>query len=364
MQNLLNRQVLLRSRPKGEPTVSDFELVESPLPVPGEGEILCRTIYLSLDPYMRGRMNEGRSYTGGMNPALGSVMVGGTVSEVIESRNPAFPKGGFVLGFNGSQAYAVSSGAGLRKLDPKAAPITTAVGILGMPGLTAYVGLLDIGRPKEGETVVVSAAAGAVGSIAGQIAKIKGCRVVGTAGSDEKCAYVVNDLGFDACINYKTADLKEALKAGCPNGIDVYFDNVGGPVLEAVLKRINVHARIPLIGLISQYCDAKPRPGPNLGSVLATRALIQGMIIFDHTDRMPDFLREMSQWLREGKIRYREDIIQGLENAPRAFIGLLQGENIGKRIVQVAPDPTRNMAQTLLSVPAQAGVPVPHKEKR
>src|SRR5712664_1725307 len=204
MQNLLNRQVLLRSRPKGEPTVSDFELVESPLPVPGEGEILCRTIYLSLDPYMRGRMNEGRSYTGGMNPTIGSVMIGGTVSEVVESNNPAFPTGAFVLGFNGWQAYAVSSGAGLRKLEPKAAPLSTALGVLGMPGMTAYVGLLDIGQPKPGETVVVSAAAGAVGSVVGQLAKIRGCRAVGVAGSAEKCRYVVDELGFDACVNYKT----------------------------------------------------------------------------------------------------------------------------------------------------------------
>jgi len=334
-----NTQVIFKSRPEGFPSEDNFEVVQSDVPEAGEGQVLRKTIYLSVDPYMRGRMSTARSYA---EPAkLGEPMVGSTISEVIETKNPRYRPGDYVLGLDGWQAYAVSDGKGLRKLDPAQAPITTAVGVLGMPGLTAYVGLLDIGRPKEGETVVVSAAAGAVGSIAGQIAKIKGCRVVGTAGSDEKCAYVLNDLGFDACINYKTEDLKEALKAACPNGIDVYFDNVGGPVLEAVLKRINVHARIPLIGLISQYCDAKPRPGPNLGSVLANRALIQGMIIFDHTDRMPDFLRDMSQWLREGKVRYREDIIQGLENAPRAFAGLLEGENIGKRIVQVAADPSR-----------------------
>jgi NADPH-dependent curcumin reductase CurA len=334
-----NTQVIFKSRPEGFPSEDNFEIVQSDVPQTGEGQVLRKTIYLSVDPFMRGRMSTARSYA---EPAkLGEPMVGSTISEVIESKNPRYRSGDYVLGFDGWQAYAVSDGKGLRKLDPAAAPITTAVGVLGMPGLTAYVGLLDIGRPKEGETVVVSAAAGAVGSIAGQIAKIKGCRVVGTAGSDEKCAYVLNDLGFDACINYKTEDLKEALKAACPNGIDVYFDNVGGPVLEAVLKRINVHARIPLIGLISQYCDAKPRAGPNLGSVLANRALIQGMIIIDHTDRMPDFLRDMSQWLRDGKVRYREDIVQGLENAPRAFIGLLEGENIGKRVVQVAADPTR-----------------------
>ena len=356
-----NTQVIFKSRPESFPSEDNFEIVQSSVPPVGDGQVLRKTIYLSVDPYMRGRMSTARSYA---EPAkLGEPMVGSTISEVIESKNPRYRAGDYILGLDGWQAYAVSDGKGLRKLDPAAAPITTAVGVLGMPGLTAYVGLLDIGRPKEGETVVVSAAAGAVGSIAGQIAKIKGCRVVGTSGSDEKCAYVVNDLGFDACINYKTEDLKEALKAACPNGIDVYFDNVGGPVLEAVLKRINVHARIPLIGLISQYCDAKPRPGPNLGSVLSNRALIQGMIIFDHTDRMPDFLREMSQWLREGKVRYREDIIQGLENAPRAFIGLLQGENIGKRVVQVAPDPTRG-GQPPSAVPDSGGPLSSTKEKR
>ena len=337
--NELNTQVLFRSRPEGLPSEDNFEIVKNAMPETGEGQVLRRTIYLSVDPYMRGRMSTARSYAEGAK--LGEPMVGSTISEVIESKNPRYRAGDFVLGFDGWQEYAASDGKGLRKLDPADAPISYAVGVLGMPGLTSYVGLLDIGKPKEGETVVVSAAAGAVGSIAGQIAKIKGCRVVGTAGSDEKCKYVVNELGFDACINYKTEDLKEALKAACPNGIDIYFDNVGGAVLDAVLKRINVHARIPLIGLISQYNDPKPMPGPNLGSVLANRALIQGMIIFDHVDRMPDFLRDMAPWLREGKIRYREDIIQGLENTPRAFIGLLQGENIGKRVVQVSADPTR-----------------------
>jgi NADPH-dependent curcumin reductase CurA len=337
--NESNTQVLFRSRPEGLPTEGTFEIVRSAVPTVGDGQVLRRTIYLSLDPYMRGRMSTARSYA---EPAkLGEPMVGSTISEVVESRNPRYRAGDLVLGLDGWQAYAVCEGKGLRKLDPAEAPISYAVGVLGMPGLTAYVGLLDIGRPKEGETVVVSAAAGAVGSIAGQIAKIKGCRVVGTAGTDEKCAFVVNELGFDACINYKLEDLNAALKVACPGGIDIYFDNVGGAVLQAVLKRINVRARIPLIGLISQYNDAKPSPGPNLGSVLTNRALIQGMIIFDHFDRMPDFLRDMAQWLREGRIRYREDIIQGLENAPRAFIGLLQGENIGKRVIQVAADPTR-----------------------
>jgi NADPH-dependent curcumin reductase CurA len=335
----MNKQVIFRSRPEGMPSESNFEIVESAVPKTGDGQVLRRTIYLSLDPYMRGRMSTAKSYA---EPAkIGEPMVGSTVSEVVESNNPRYGPGDFVLGFDGWQQYAVSDGKGLTKLDPAQAPISYALGVLGMPGLTAYVALLDIGRPEGGETVVVSAAAGAVGSIAGQIAKIQGCRVVGIVGTDEKCAYVVNELGFDACINYKTEDLKEALKAACPRGIDVYVDNVGGDVLDAVLKRINVHARIPLVGLISQYNDPKPRPGPNLGSIVSNRALLQGMIVLDHTDRLPAFLRDMSQWLREGKIRYREDIVHGLENAPRGLIGLLQGENTGKRIIQVAPDPTR-----------------------
>ncbi len=340
MPNLLNHQGLLRSRPKGEPKGSDFELAEAPVPVPGQGEILCRTIYLSLDPYMRGRMNDGKSYTGGSNPALGTVMVGGTVSEVVASNNPAFSKGDFVLGFNGWQAYAMSNGAGLRKLDPKAAPLSASLGVLGMPGMTAYVGLLDIGRPKPGETVVVSAASGAVGAIVGQIAKLKGCRAVGVAGSPEKCDWVVKVAGFDACVNHKTDPLLPALQAACPNGIDVYFDNVGGDILAAVLKLINLGARIPLCGLISQYNATELPPGPNLQPILVNRALIKGFIISDHMDRLGDFLRDMSQWHREGKLKHREDVVVGLENAPRAFIGLLKGQNFGKLVVKVGEDPT------------------------
>ncbi len=339
MQNLF-RQILLRKRPIGEPRPADFELVESPVPTPGEGEILCRTIYLSLDPYMRGRMNEGKSYTGGTNPALGSVMVGGTVSEVMVSNNPAFPQGTFVAGFDGWQAYAVSKGAGFRKLDPREAPLSTALGVLGMPGLTAYVGLLDIGRPKPGETVVVSAAAGAVGAVVGQIARLNGCRAVGVAGSQEKCDYVVKGLGFDACINYKTEPLLPALQKACPNGIDVYFDNVGGDILAAVLKLINLGARIPLCGLISQYNATELPPGPNLVPVLVNRALIKGFIISDHVDRFAAFHRDCSRWLREGKLKHKEDVVVGLENAPQAFIGLLKGRNFGKLIVKVGDDPT------------------------
>src|SRR5436309_650916 len=246
MQSLLNRQVLLRRRPTGEPKVSDFELAEAPVPPPGDGEFLCRTIYLSLDPYMRGRMNDAKSYAQPVE--LGTPMVGGAVSEVSASNNAAFPTGSFVVGPPGWQAYALSRGAGARKLDPKAAPLSTAIGVLGMPGMTAYVGLLDIGQPKPGETVVVSAASGAVGSIVGQLAKIKGCRAIGVAGSAEKCRYVVDELGFDACVNYKDDDLVTTLHTACPKGIDVYFENVGGAVFAAVLRMINRGARIPLCG--------------------------------------------------------------------------------------------------------------------
>ena len=336
----LNTRVLLKSRPTGMPRVSDFEIVQSPLAAPGPGEVLARTIYLSLDPYMRGRMNEGRSYA---KPAdLGQVMVGGTVSEIVESNHPGFARGDFVVGYDGWQSSAVSTGAGMRKLDPRQAPISTALGVLGMPGMTAYVGLLDIGQPRAGETVVVSAAAGAVGSAVGQIAKIKGCRVVGVAGGQAKCDHVVRDLGFDAGVSYRTDDLFGALRAACPQGIDVYFENVGGVVLDAVLRLINQGARIPLCGLISQYNATETTPGPNIRPLLFNRAFIKGFIVSDHMDRAADFLRDCSQWVRDGRLKYREDIVNGLEHGPAAFIGLFDGRNLGKLLVQVGPDPTRD----------------------
>lgn len=334
-----NRQITLKRRPAGMPTPDDFALVDAPIPKAGDGEILCRTVYLSLDPYMRGRMNEGRSYA--RSVGLGEVMVGGTVSEVLESKHPGVAKGEYVLGYDGWQEYAVSKGAGVRRLDPKQAPISAALGVLGMPGMTAYVGLLDIGRPKSGETVVVSAAAGAVGSAVGQIAKIKGCRAVGVAGSKEKCEYVVRELGFDACVDYKREDVAEGLRKACPGGIDVYFDNVGGAVLAAVLRLVNQGARIPLCGLISQYNALEMPAGPNLAPVLINRVLIKGFIVSDHLDRAPDFLRDCAPWVREGRLKSREDIVEGLDKAPAALIGLLQGKNFGKMLVRVAPDPTR-----------------------
>lgn len=334
-----NQQILLKSRPVEEPKESDFALVETPIPEPGEGEVLNRTIYLSLDPYMRGRMSASESYAAPVE--LGSVMVGGTVSQVMKSNHPQFCAGDFVLGYDGWQAYGVSKGETLRKLDPNRAPISYALGVTGMPGMTAYCALLDVGQPKAGETVVVSAASGAVGSVAGQIAKIKGCRVVGVVGSDAKCDYVVKELGFDACINRKTQELSSALKAAYSNGIDVYFDNTAGPILAAVLQHINIGARIPLVGLISQYNAENPPPGPNLMPLLIKRALIKGFLVGDYQHRQADFLNDVSHWLQEGKLKYKEDVVEGLENAPRAFIGLLQGKNFGKLIVKVSDAPTR-----------------------
>ena len=336
-----SRRVLLKRRPVGEPRVEDFEIEEAPLPEPGADQVLLRTIYLSLDPYMRGRMNEGPSYTGTANPALGDVMVGGTVSEVVHSNNERFSAGDIVAGSEGWRSHSIATGAALRKLDSKAAPISTALGVLGMPGLTAYVGLLDIGQPKPGETVVVSAAAGAVGSAVGQMAKIKGCRAVGVAGGRAKCEHVVKELGFDECVDYKSQDVYTALKLACPKGIDVYFDNVGGPVLDAVMRLINRDARIPICGLISEYNATEPPRGPNIRPLLFNRATMRGFIVSDHADRSGEFLREAIGWVQAGRLRYREDIVEGLDNAPRAFIGLLRGENFGKRLIRVGADPTR-----------------------
>ncbi|MFB3892303.1 MAG: NADP-dependent oxidoreductase [Phycisphaerae bacterium] len=329
-----NHQILLKSRPAGEPTAQNFELVERPVQSPAEGQVLRRTLFLSLDPYMRGRMNAGRSYVDPVE--VGGVMCGGTVSQVVESKSPAFAAGDIVLGYDGWQEFGLDDGSSLRKIEMGKLPLSYALGVLGMPGMTAYVGMLDIGRPKAGETVVVSAASGAVGSVAGQIAKIKGCRVVGSAGSDAKCLYVTKELGFDACFNYKTEPMLRALKRACPAGIDVYFENVGGPMLEAVLRLANVGARIPLIGLISQYNATELVAGPNLMPVLVKRITIRGMIVGDHASRRDEFLRDMGRWLAEGKIKYRETVVEGLAAAPKAFIGLFHGENFGKLIVKVA----------------------------
>ncbi|MUG93547.1 zinc-binding dehydrogenase [Scytonema sp. UIC 10036] len=336
MSDLINKQILLKSRPVGEPTESDFALVETSIPEPGDGEILTRTIYLSLDPYMRGRIGAGKSYT--TNVELNSAIVGGTVSQVVKSNHPHFQARDFVLDYNGWQTFGVSKAESLRKLDPTQAPISYALGVLGMPGMTAYFALLDIGQPKVGETVVISAASGAVGSVAGQIAKIKGSRVIGIVGSDEKRDFVVKELGFDGAINRKKQELNAALQEAAPNGIDVYFDNTAGVILETVLHQINLGARIPLVGLISEYNAVSPPPGPNLRPLLINRAVIKGFLVRDYQHRQNEFLSDVSNWLKSGKLKYKEDVVVGLENAPRAFIGLLQGENFGKLIVKVGDE--------------------------
>jgi len=340
MSKSMNQQILLKSYPIAEPQESDFSLVETEIPELGDGEIFNRTIYLSLDPYMRGRMSDRASYAAPSE--LGKVIGGSTVSQVVKSNHSQFSVGDFVVGYDGWQSYGISKSETLRKLDPDLVPISYALGITGMPGMTAYCALLDIGKPKTGETVVVSSASGAVGSVVGQIAKLKGCRAVGIVGSDEKCDYVVNELGFEACINRKTQALDSALKTACPNGIDVYVDHTAGPILEAVLQQINLGARIPLVGLISQYNAEKLPSGPNLMPLLVKRALIKGFLVGDYQERQTEFTKDVSQWLQTGKLKYKEDIVNGLEAAPKAFIGLLQGKNFGKLIVQVGNDPTKN----------------------
>jgi NADPH-dependent curcumin reductase len=296
-----------------------------------------KNLWLSLDPYMRGRMSDARSYVKGVD--IGEVMVGQTAGEVVASNNKNLKVGDHVLTQLGWQLYGVTREA--IKVDASRVPLSYYLGMLGMPGLTAYFGLKELGQPKPGETVVVSAASGAVGSAVGQIAKIKGCRAVGVAGSPDKCEYVVRELGFDSCVNYKTGNLVAALKEACPNGIDVYFENVGGDVLRAVMTMLNQNARIPLCGLISEYNATEIGPGPNLRPLLFNRALIKGFIVSDHMVRLGDFLKDCGGWLRDGRLKYREDVVVGLEKAPEAFIGLLQGKNFGKLLVRVGEDPTR-----------------------
>ncbi len=338
----INHRIVLNSRPVGAPTPENFRIEEAPIAAPATGEVLLRTLYLSLDPYMRGRMSDGPSYVAPV--ALGEVMVGGTVSRVESSNHPDFKPGDLVLGQSGWQSLALSDGNGLNKLDAAMTHPSLALGVLGMPGFTAYMGLLDIGQPKAGETVVVAAASGAVGSVVGQIAKLKGCHVVGIAGGADKCRYVVDELGFDACIDHRSPDLKQQLASACPKGIDVYFENVGGTVFDAVLPLLNTKARVPVCGLIAHHNDTALPLGPDrLGlltrTLLVKRIKMQGFIIFDdYAHRYGEFFAEMSQWLKDGKIKFREDVIDGLENAPQAFIGLLEGKNFGKLVVRVARD--------------------------
>jgi hypothetical protein len=332
----MNRKITLASRPSGFPKVSDFSLIESPMRWPAHGQVLVQTIYLSVDPYMRGRMSDAESYARPL--AIGEVMPGGAVGRVLESAGSKFAIGGIVQGMLGWQDYAVVDRGELREIDESLAPIQTALGVLGMPGLTAYFGLLDVCHPKAGQTVVVSGAAGAVGMLVGQIAKIMGCRVVGVAGSDSKVAFLVNELGFDGAFNYQaTTDYFGQLQKLCPAGIDVYFDNVGGAISDAVLRLINVQARISICGQISEYNLEKPELGPRwFGQLIVKRAKAQGFLVSDYAARFPEGLQRMGQWLKQGKLKYREDVAQGLENAPEAFIGMLQGRNLGKQLVQIS----------------------------
>ncbi|MGZ5063363.1 MAG: NADP-dependent oxidoreductase [Usitatibacter sp.] len=328
-----NRQMRLAARPVGLPKRSDWNFTEEALAEPREGEFAVKISHLSLDPAMRGWMNEGKSY---IRPvAIGEVMRAGGAGKVIASRHPEFQVGDTVAGNFGVQQYAISDGKGARKVDTRFAPLPTYLGALGMPGMTAYFGLLDIGKPKPGETVVVSGAAGAVGSVVGQIAKIKGCRVIGIAGGQDKCRYLTQTLHFDGAIDYKNEDVKAALKAHCPDGIHVYFDNVGGDILEAALGRIALHARIVICGAISQYNSTTPPKGPaNYLSLLVNRASMTGMIVFDYADRYEDGAREMAQWIAQGKLIAREDVVEGgIDAFPETLLKLFKGENLGKLVL-------------------------------
>jgi NADPH-dependent curcumin reductase len=333
-----NLQVLLKRRPTGAPTTADFDIADGPMPDPRDGEVLVRGIYLSLDPYMRGRISGARSYAKPVD--IGAVMEGRVVGQVVRSRDPGFREGDCVYGGYGWQLYSAAPAKDLLKLDPNEAPLSTALGILGMPGLTAFVGLNEIGRPQRGETVVVSAASGAVGAVVGQLAKRAGARVVGIAGGADKCRYVEGELGFDACIDHRSADLRAALDRACPKGIDVYWENVGGAVQHAVFPRLNDFGRMVMCGMVSEYNDVEPRPGPNLMSAVRKRLKIQGFIVSDQWQRFGDYRAMAAPLVRNGELKYREDVVEGLERAPEAFIGLLNGRNFGKLLIKLGDDPT------------------------
>lgn len=338
----VNRSIVLASRPYGAPTPDNFTLKQQPIPTPGQGEVLLRNIYLSLDPYMRGRMSDAPSYAKSLE--IGEVMIGGTVSKIEISNNPEYQVGDWVISQAGWQDYAISNGSDLLKLDSKFPRPSYALGILGMPGFTAYMGLLDIGQPKAGETVVVAAATGPVGATVGQIAKLKGCRVVGIAGGEEKCRHAIETLGFDVCLDHYQSDLNKRLAEACPKGIDVYFENVGGKIFDAVLPLFNPKARIPVCGVISLYNATSLPEGPDRlplleSIILKKRIRMQGFIITDdYAHRYGEFIQQMSLWVAEGKIQYREHLVDGLENAPQAFIGLLEGKNFGKLVIQIAKE--------------------------
>ena len=333
-----NRQILLANRPVGIPKASDFLLNETSIPTPVDGQVLCETLYLSLDPYMRGRMSPSKSYAKPVE--INEVMTGGTVGKVIESKDPNLKAGDIVFGYGGWQDYWVHNGKTLKNVDPDIAPISTATGVLGMPGVTAYTGLLNIGKPKKGETVVVASACGPVGSVVGQIAKFKGARSVGIAGSKEKCKYATDKFQFDHCLNHKSSEFSEELKQVCPEGIDVYFENVGGKVLDSVLPLLNDFARIPVCGIISAYNSTELPSGPNLipslmRSILVKRLTFRGFIVWDFANQEKEALQQLAKWIKQRKLHYLEDIVDGLENAPEAFIGLFDGKNFGKLVVRV-----------------------------
>ena len=333
----INHQVRLAARPVGLPKRSDWQFTETPLPKPGDREVLVRTLYLSLDPAMRGWMNEGRSYIPPVG--IGEVMRAGGIGRVVASNHPDFAVGDHVNGTLGIQDYAVLEGGRLTKVDPKLAPLPVFLNTLGMPGMTAYFGLLDVGQPKPGDTVVVSGAAGAVGASVGQIAKIKGCRAVGIAGGAAKCRYLVDELGFDAAIDYKAEDVREGLRTHCPKGVNVYFDNVGGDILDIVLTRLTLHARVVICGAISQYNNTTPVKAPsNYLSLLVNRARMEGMVVFDYADRFPQARRDIAAWIAAGKLKSREDVVEGLQTFPETLLKLFNGENFGKLVLKVADD--------------------------
>ena len=334
MTDTIRRSVVLKRRPSGSPRPEDFEVVEDRVPEPQPGEVVTRTLWLSIDPYMRGRLSDRKSYAPPVQ--IGEVMTGETIGEVVASRSPDFAPGEVVLGSRGWQTHSLTSAQRLTKLPRDAAPLSAYLGVLGMPGTTAYSGMTDIGQPKAGETAVISAASGAVGSVAGQLAKRAGARVVGVAGGPDKCLFVQETLGFDDCVDHRSGDLRAELEQACPKGIDVYFENVGGAVQAAVLDLLNPHARVVMCGMVSQYNEAEMPPGPNLGFVVGKRVRIEGLIVSDKPQRFAEWRALASPWVKDGSLRYREDVYEGLENAPGALAGMLSGRNFGKLLIKVA----------------------------
>jgi NADPH-dependent curcumin reductase CurA len=330
-----NTCVLLRRQCEGLPQVDDFEVTTAPMPEAGADQLLCETIYLSLDPYLRGKIS-GRHMSGNVLP--GELMAGEAISRVVQSNSDGFAAGDIIAAHSGWQAFSVVDASAARRIDPAVGPLSTFLGILGMPGLTAYAGLLRLGEPRANDIVLVSAASGAVGSMVGQIAKLKGCTAIGVAGAAEKCAWTTDVAGFDACVSYKTGDLREGLDAACPDGIDLYFDNVGGDMLQAAMERLRLGARVVLCGLMAQYNSNAMPPGPNPAWIIKARATVRGMVVYDHEDLRDTFVSEVSGWLKEGRIHYLEDRTDGLENAPDAFARLMRGLNVGKAIVVVGSE--------------------------